>query len=788
VSVLAVFVTLFATIGAVSVAAQEPTNGAAAGQSGSSEQAQREVATASDAPAGTLTLQGVQGGGPGPAPGVAPEARRPTLTAVRAEQPPTVDGRLDDAIWRNAALIDTFVQEEPVEGAPATEETEVRVAYDRDRLYFGIHARYSDVSLMRVNRSDRDRLDNDDTVTVYLEPFLDYLRGYAFSVNGYGVQADWLVVVRNAQSDAGGDESFNALYTTAGQIVEDGWTAEIAVPFKSLRYPSRSGNDQHRWGFQVRRQIKSKDERIVWSPVSRNNPNFLGQIGQLTGMVDLSTQRNFELLPTFTAVSSGALNTSTGEFVTGNDQDAGIGMKYGLTPNLTLDVTYNPDFSQIESDRQQIEINQRFPINYAELRPFFLEGREIYEIPGRPQPVETRRIVDPRYGAKLTGKMGQRWSVGMFMADDEAPGKVDSITDPAYGQRAQNFLGRVKYDLYRNSHVGVIVTDREFMSDYSRMIMADTGLRLGETGNLGWRYYKADREDGGVHSPGWATEMSIRRNTRNINWAFIANAISPEFSNALSFIQRNDQIQFMFPQFSYQWYPESWIRNWSVGYNMPRLYDYDDKSLQEANYQPNFRVTFARNVSVNGNISRSMERYREIDFWKTRWSLSTNINTSRKVLLSVNVSGGDQIRFVANPFLGRLLDYGLSATFRPTSRLESRLQIDGNRFTDPVAQRQQFHVKILRSTTTYQFTPRLLIRNIWELNTGAGSNHTLFENILVTYRVNSGTVFYVGYDDRYKEGVAINSQIFSDPSYRRTNRAIFTKLQYLFRQGGSAEN
>jgi hypothetical protein len=218
---------------------------------------------------------------------------------------------------------------------------------------------------------------------------------------------------------------------------------------------------------------------------------------------------------------------------------------------------------------------------------------------------------------------------------------------------------------------------------------------------------------------------------------------------------------------------------------MPRLYDFDDHSLQEANYQPNARITFSRNITVNGNVNRQMEAYRGIEFWKTRWTVSTNINTNRKVLVAFDMNNGDQIRFIANPFLGRLLDYGATITFRPSSRLQAALKIDGSRFTDPELHREEFHVKILRSTTTYQFTPRLLIRNIWELNTGQGSNHTLFENILVTYRVNSGTVFYVGYDDRFKEGTAVNQKLYQDPSYLRTNRAVFTKLQYLFRTGGS---
>jgi hypothetical protein len=181
-----------------------------------------------------------------------------------------------------------------------------------------------------------------------------------------------------------------------------------------------------------------------------------------------------------------------------------------------------------------------------------------------------------------------------------------------------------------------------------------------------------------------------------------------------------------------------------------------------------------------------MERYRNIEFEKTRWSMSGSVNTSRKVLFSADFSNGDQIRFITNPFLGRLLDYGVTATFRPYSRLQSALKLDGNKFSDPVNHAQEFNVRILRSTTTYQFTDRLLIRNITELNAGRGSNHTLFENILVTYRVNSGTVFYVGYDDRYKEGPAVNPSLFFDPTYQRTNRAVFTKIQYLFRSGGNS--
>ena len=731
---------------------------------------------------GTLALQGGSGQR-GAAPRTEATGARPTLTAVRTMQAPNIDGRLDDAIWRTAALIDTFVQEEPLEGAPATEKTEVRVAYDKDKLYFGVYAHYSDVSLRRANRSDRDKLDNDDTVMVVIEPFLDYLRGYSFSVNGYGVQSDSMIVVQNATSEASGNLSFNALYYSGGQLVDDGWTAEIAVPIKSLRYPSRKSGEAHRWGFQVRRQVKSKDEFDVWAPVSRNNPNFLAQIGMLTGMTDFSAQHNFELLPTFTAASSRRLDATTGEYTTDSAQDGGVGLKYGINSNLTLDFTYNPDFSQIESDTQQIDINQRFPLQYPELRPFFLEGQEIFNLVGMPRSVETRKIVDPRYGAKLTGKVGNRTSIGLLLTDDEAPGKTDSVLDPAYGKRAQNVLGRVKYDLYRNAHVGGLFTDREFLGNYSRLVAFDTALPFAATRNIGYRFYKSEQDENSVHKSGWAMEGTVRQNARHLNWGAVTTWMSPDFASQLSFVRRVNTIENRY-NVSYRWYPEKWIRNWGPGYNFGWLHDYDKVLQNSTDWNPSVSFTFAKNITLNTSIARTMELYRGIDFHKTNWTVSSNVNTSRKVLLSASLTSGDEIRFISDPFLGRLMDYSLTATFRPYSRLQSVLKVDGNRFRDPINHAQEFHVKILRSTTTYQFTPRLLVRNIWELNAGLGSNHTLFENILVTYRVNSGTVFYLGYDDRFKEGNAVNSKIFQDPTYQRTNRAVFTKLQYLFRNGG----
>jgi len=489
------------------------------------------------------------------------------------------------------------------------------------------------------------------------------------------------------------------------------------------------------------------------------------------------------VLPTFTAIGSGRLDTATGEFTSDHVEEGGVGVKYGLSSNLTLDFTYNPDFSQIESDNQQIQVNNRFPINFPELRPFFLEGREIYETPGNPR-VETRRIVDPRYAAKLTGKVGARTSIGILVADDEAPGKRDSVTDPAFGKTAKALFGRLKYDLYRNSHVGLIVTNREFMNDHSRMVAGDVSLRIGQTRNFGFRYFRADHEANGVAKNGWASTISIRQEGRNWRWQNFTEAISPDFVNELSFTQRVDQIKSM-PSISYRFWPESTILNWGPSFSVPNTFDFDGV-LQDLAFTPGVSFSFARNISFSANYSRQMERYREVDYDKNTWSVTGSVNSNRKISFSANYADGDEIRFTTNPFLGRGRDYGTTVSFRPTARLQSALRLSASRFlderTDDIA--KVFDVKIVRSTTTYQFTARLLLRSISEFNVGEGSDHTIFQNLLVTYRVNSGTVLYVGYDDRFRQGNAINDDVFTGTAYQRTNRAVFTKLQYLFRNGG----
>ena len=289
---------------------------------------------------------------------------RPRVRAVRTDTPPNIDGRLDDDVWRTTAMLSEFVQQSPLDGAPATEQTDVYIAYERDHVYFGFYLHYHEPGIMRATRVDRDEAWQDDLIAVNLDPFMDQQRGYLFDLNAYNVQGDGVINTSvQVQGDPLSDRSWDTLFHSGAEIVGDCYTAEMAIPFKSLRYPQRPPGAEQRWGFQIVREIQGKDKEIaVWAPMSRDVRSFMEQMGVLEGMADLSTSRNLEFLPSFTAVRYEALDAATGRLASpGTDPEAGLNVKYGITSNLTADFTYNPDFSQIESDLPQIEVNQRFP-------------------------------------------------------------------------------------------------------------------------------------------------------------------------------------------------------------------------------------------------------------------------------------------------------------------------------------------------------------------------------------------------------------------------------------------
>src|SRR5437870_80224 len=416
----------------------------------------------------------VNGGGGKPSIVLPPEKSQP-VKMPRFEKPPVIDGKLDDEVWKRARVLKDFHQVQPGDNIAPSKPTEVMLGYDSKFIYIAFHC-YDEPDKVRATIPKRDNIFNDDYVGILFDTFNDHRKAYEFDFNPLGVQADGI------WTDGQG-EDFNPdfVFESKGLVTEDGWTVEIAIPFKSLRYVA--GKDKL-WGAHFFRRIKRfNNELDMWMPISRDISSWLAQEGHLSGLEGISTERTLELIPSLTVSESGKRKATLtpaqrnagildpGRFVNEPIKfDLGLTGKYSITPNVTLAFALNPDFAQVEADQLVVRANQRFPIFFAEKRPFFLEGIDIFQT--QILAVHTRAIVDPDVAVKLTGKINRN-TFGLLLASDNGPGNLSEDdrafikADPAFilgnpnpspsgvagVQQQQAQLARI---LDKNSHVAVL--------------------------------------------------------------------------------------------------------------------------------------------------------------------------------------------------------------------------------------------------------------------------------------------------------------------------------------------
>src|SRR6266545_3050104 len=351
-------------------------------------------------------------------------AKQLDVRIPRIETTVKIDGVLDEPAWRRAARLRGFSQYRPVDGRPAEDSTAVLVWYAPDAIYFGIRAFERHGRAVRATLADRDNIDADDHVAILLDTYLDHRRATMFAVNPLGVQEDGVWSDGVAAGAAGGPSAggrFDAtidlnpdyVYESRGHVTDRGYEVEVRIPFKSLRYQSA---DPQNWGIQVVRSVQHSGYEETWTPAVRANASFLIQSGRLVGLGALRRGLVLDLTPEFTTKVDGA-PTTPGYDYRGTPEVAG-NLRWGVTQNLGLTATANPDFSQVEADVGQVTLNQRFALFYPEKRPFFLEGLEQFDTPN--SLIYTRRIAQPVFGAKVAGawtrgpsgsRAGKLWTV-----------------------------------------------------------------------------------------------------------------------------------------------------------------------------------------------------------------------------------------------------------------------------------------------------------------------------------------------------------------------------------------
>src|SRR5712692_3381739 len=368
-----------------------------------------------------------------------PEKTQP-VRLPRFDKPPVIDGKLDDEVWKHAIVLKDFYQVQPGDNIAPSKPTEVMLGYDSKFIYIAFHC-YDEPDKVRATIPKRDNIFNDDYVGILFDTFNDSRKAYEFDFNPLGVQAD------GTWTDQGEDFNPDFVFESKGLVTSDGWTVEVAIPFKSLRYVA--GKDKL-WGAHFWRRIKRfNNELDMWMPINRDISSWLAQEGHITGLEGISTERTLELIPSLTLSETGKRKGTLspaqlkagildpGRFVNEPIKfEPGLTGKFTITPNVTLDFAIKPDFAQVEADQLVVTANQRFPIFFPEKRPFFLEGIDIFNT--QIAAVHTRSIIDPVFAVKLTGKTGRN-TFGILVASDNGPGNL-SEDDRAFIKEDPAFI------------------------------------------------------------------------------------------------------------------------------------------------------------------------------------------------------------------------------------------------------------------------------------------------------------------------------------------------------------
>jgi uncharacterized protein DUF5916/cellulose/xylan binding protein with CBM9 domain len=551
----------------------------------------------------------------------------PSLTIPRLQRAPALDDFLSMKPQGESALqmvrVTGFTQRNPHDGESVSEATDAYLGYDQKNLYV-VFVCYDDPRQVRARMSRREDIYDDDEVEVMLDTFHDRRRAYAFQTTPLGVQWDaiWTEASREEETSGHFDTSFDTVWDSRGKVTDSGFVVWIAIPFKSLRFPA---THQQEWGIILYRGIVRKTEDSFWPHISYKIEGRLGQAATLYGLEGISPGRDIELIPYGLVRGFRALDTRdfTNPFfqkATAQGQP-GMDAKFVFHDHFTLDLTANPDFSQVESEDPQITVNQRFAVYFPEKRPFFLENEDFFRTPL--DLFFTRSIGDPSAGIRLTGKDGP-YSVGLMASDDRSPGLAVPDSSPLSGMRSYFTIARASRDIFRQSSVGVLYTSWECPAtgEFNRIGGVDTRLKFNpnwtldgqavvSSSNLLGDFYNGDffnanyssnncedflfpfssgnrgnnSSGNGNYYAGPAEKLELHRDGLHFTYDGIYNDISPGFVTIPGFINRTD-IRETTQEADYRFRPKKgWIVDW--GPSLIVRYDFDHAGLRlDTDYTP----------------------------------------------------------------------------------------------------------------------------------------------------------------------------------------------------------
>ncbi len=695
----------------------------------------------------------------------AQDGARPNLTVGRVtDAPPVIDGVVDDAVWNNAPPFSTFIQQEPNEGEPASERTEIRFLLDRQNLYISLICFDSEPQniLISQNRRDAD-LGDTDSVRILLDTFNDGQNAFVFGTNPFGIEYDGQVMAegQTGQSGSGGagfNVNWDADWTVRTRTTARGWEVEFAIPLKTLLY---NPGDERTWGVNAMRNIRRKNEQVFLSPVPRGyNLYRVSVAGKLNGLA-LPARRDLRFIP----YVAGAVNddqTLRTDTVRRN-ADVGLDMKWGVRADLTLDLTVNTDFAQVEADEQQVNLT-RFPLFFAEKRPFFLENAQLFQL-GKPQAIDlffSRRIgllangqpVDIVGGARLSGKLGG-YNVGMLNMQTE------SAVDPRTGSTiapANNFtVLRLQRELGR-SNVGAMYVGRQGVGaravgdDFNRAYGFDLGWQATRNGRVFAFLARTDSPEskGGSDYAGRAAYTYVHPSwTAGGGYAQVGDAFNPDVGFLRRRAFRSADGRF---NLSYQPKRWPWIRRIQPHTNFTVFTNLQNELESSSGHWHFFDIQTRTGARFGYLIETQQDRPRRpftvyqdvtgrrvvIPAGEYAWARGVfEGHTNQSAPLSASL-----LHRVGGYYDGDYHGWNLSIGLRAGARLLSEIGWNRDDITLPGG---RFRNDLVPVRISYAFTSLASIQGLLQYNRQAS---TFSSNVRLALLNRSGTGFFLVYNDR----------------------------------------
>jgi hypothetical protein len=772
---------------------------------------------------------------------VAPEKAEPQSIPLFDKQP-VIDGLLDEEVWKQARLFKDFYQTQPGDNIKPSQRTEVLLGHDSKFLYLAFRA-FDEPGKVRATVAKRDDIFADDNVRMLLDTYNDKRKAYILAFNPLGVQADGVLT-----EGRGEDYSVDIVMESKGALNGEGYTVEVMIPFKSLRYAVGEGKF---WGVHFYREIRrNNDEVDSWMPLSRDVSGTLNQAGRLETPKGISNERTLEIIPSLTISETGKRVATLspaqldarpdlrdpGRFVNQPIKlDPGVTMKYGITPTVTLDFAYNPDFAQVEADETVVTANQRFPIFFEEKRPFFLEGIDIFQTPLNA--VHTRAIIDPDIAAKLTGKVGRN-TFGLLVASDNGPGdfggdeRLDARNFPFLDKNAYIGVLRLKRDVGKESSIGLIATTYNFIQKHNHLGGFDGRFRIDPQTVFSFQVL-------GTHSRRRFFDADLGRNIyrtgnglgyywqfdkagRHLSYNASGSGRTSDFRTDVGFTRRTNTNREDFTvRYQSEPNPKAQLISWRIYNNVGTNFDWQGR-MQNLSEEAQIRLSLQRQTTLNVGFLTGYERLFEEEFGPKRTATragtfsgdSSERSTRSKDFFvygdttlvkqfsasfsvdyiwdafDLDLGAGPKFPRVSplaledpdaplNPGPGKNLRVALNLNYQPTNELRVSLDYTKDRLVRNDTGLVAFDANIYSLRSTYQFTRFTFARARLDYDT---LESNLRGQFLLGWTPNPGTSFFVGYnDDMNRNGFSrFTGQL--EPGFRRNGRTFFIKMAYLFRK------